>query len=400
MSRTVPIPLPVMGVDMLSNDTAIPQGAVRSAVNVDIDREGRVRRRSGYTPLVGSTDAHSLFYATQSRAAFVVFGTRLQRFDPVTNTLTEVAQLRSADPVSFSEYNGNLYFTNKSTIGWVPAGSTQVRPVGVPVPLTPQLTAGAGGLLPGKYAVSITLVDERGEEGGASEVAFVALEQGGGIQLSNLPNKLGWTVYAYITSADGDVLRFAAEFSAVFPSYLVSEPARGGMIETQFLQPMPTGDFVRWHSGRLLVANGPALHFSQPLRPHLHKPAHDVIPFVGDITLLESVGSGVFVGDSRGVWFLEGTDPAKFDLRRVSTCRAVAGSGLMVPPEHFSPKQVESKMPVAAWLSTSGYVVGLPDGTAVELHPDRIKVPSGLAGRTAFLFRSGVRQLVTPVRRT
>lgn len=400
MSRTIPLPMPVMGVDMLSNETALPKGAVRSAVNVDIDREGRFRRRDGYTQLTSSADAHSLFYAPQSRAAFVVLGAKLYRFDPATSALTEVAQLRSADPVSYTEYNGNLYFSNKTTFGWIPAGETAVRPVGVPVPTPPQLTAGPGGLPPGKYAVSITLVDDRGEESGASEVGFITLTgASAGIQLIGLPNRLNWQVYAYITTADGDILQYSDGFAAVFPTYLVSEPPRGGTLDTQFLRPLPAGDIIRWHNGRLLVASGAALYFSEPMRPHLYNPAHNVIPFSGNITLMESVGSGVFVGDDRGVWFLDGTDPSKFELRRVSTCRAVSGSGLMVPPEQFSPKQVESHMPVAAWLSTSGYVVGLPDGNAVELHPDRIRIPNGLAGRTTFLFRSGLRQLVTPVRR-
>ena len=400
MSRTVPIPMPVMGVDMLSNEIAIPAGAVRSAVNVDIDRAGGFRRRDGCTLLSDMADAHSLFYSPQQRAAFVVLGARLHRFDPNTNFLTEVAQLRSADPVSYAEYNGNLYFSNTTTIGYIPHRSDAARPVGLPTPQAPTLEAADGCLLPGTYAVAITMVDDRGEESGASQVGTIRLPNGGGIRLTNLPTRLGWLVYVYITSADGDILRFATEFAAVFPTYLVSEPANGATLDTQFLHPLHSGEIVRWHNGRLLVARGPDLFFSEPLRPHYFNPSHNFIPFVGSISIMESVGSGVFVGDDQGVWFLSGADPSKFEVKRVSTCRAVSKSGLMVPPEHFSPKQVESSMPVAAWLSTSGYVVGLPSGDVVELHSDRVRVPNGLAGRTAFLIRNGVRQLVTPIRPT
>jgi hypothetical protein len=302
--------------------------------------------------------------------------------------------------LEYTEYNGNLYFSNRTSLGWVPSDSTTARPVGSDVPDAPTLSAADGGLTPGKYAVVITTINDRGEESGASAVRYLELPTGGGIRLSGLPQESGGKVYAYITSADGDVLRFAAEFPAVFPAYVVADIAAGGICDTQFLVPMPPGEFVRWHNGRLYTAMDGVLRFSEPRRPHLHNPAHGVIPFSGRIVLLEAVVDGIYVGDSRGVWFLAGGDPTKFVLRRVSAHRAVTRSGIMVPPEHFPPKQVASEFPVAAWLSTSGYVVGLPGGTTIELQPDRVKVPTGMSGRSAFLFRKGRKQLVTTVNST
>lgn len=400
MSQTKPYPLPIAGVDTLSSETALGNGTVRSAVNVDIGRAGRFKRRAGYTRRVARTGMHSLFYAVQKGWTLVAQDAGLFRLDIDTYAMTPLATLNSPDKLEYTEYNGNLYFANKTTLGWVPSDSTVARPVGVPVPTTPTLSVAAGGLTPGKYGVAITFVDDRGEESGATELQVINLPDGGGIRLANLPQKLGWRIFVYITSADGDVLRWAAEFPAVFPSYVVAEIAQGGVLDTRFLVPLPPGDFVRWHNGRLFTAKNGALRFSEALRPHLHNPAHGVIPFSGHIAFVESVGDGLYVGDSRGVWFLSGTDPTKFELRRVSTCRAVAYSSIIVPPEHFPPKQVPAEAPVAVWLSTSGYVVGMPGGTTVELQPDRLKVPSGLTGRSAFLLREGRKQVITPVNST
>mgnify|MGYP003608391748 CR=1 FL=1 len=400
MSQTKPYPLPIVGVDVLSNETALVGGAVRSAVNVDIDRAGRFKRRAGYTRRVAAPGLHSLYYAAQKGWTIVARDAELFRLNTSTYELTSLAALNSADKLEYTEYNGNLYFANKTTIGWVPSDSTMARSVGVPVPTTPTLSAADGGLTPGKYGVAITFVDDRGEEGGATELQVIDLPKGGGIRLSNLPQRMGWTIFVYITSADGDVLRRAAELPAVFPSYVVAETAQGGVLNTQFLVPLPPGDIVRWHNGRLFTAKNGALRFSEALRPHLHDPAHGVIPFSGHIAFVESVGDGLYVGDSRGVWFLSGTDPTKFEQRRVSTCRAVARSSIMVPPEHFPPKQVPAEAPVAVWLSTYGYVVGMPGGMTVELQPDRLKVPNGLTGRSAFLLREGRKQVVTPVNST
>lgn len=400
MSETKQYPLPIAGVDVLSSETALTEGAVRSAVNVDIGRAGRFKRRAGYARQLAAPGLHSLFYAPQKGRTLVAQASTLNWLDTDDFSLTPIFELASSAPLDYTEYNGNLYFTNRSSMGWVPSDSTEARPVGVPVPDAPTLSVGNGGLLPGTYGVTITLVDDRGEEGGACTMQTIELPEGGGIRLADLPQHMGWGVYVYITSADGEILRYAAEFPAVFPTFVVAENAQGSDCETQHLVPMPPGDFVCWHNGRLFTAKNGALRFSEPLRPHLHNPAHGVIPFSGHIAFIESVGDGLFVGDSRGVWFLAGNDPTRFEQRRVSTCRAVARSSVMVPPEHFPDKAVPADIPVAVWLSTSGYVVGMPGGATVELHPDRIKVPSGQAGRTAFLLREGRKQVVTPVNST
>lgn len=402
MRQSKPYPLPIAGVDVLSSETALVEGGVRSAINVDIGRAGRVRRRDGYTRRIAAPGMHSVYYAAQKGWTLVARGSELYRLDLGTFGLTSLASLRSPDPVWYTEYNGNLYYTNRSTLGWVPSDSTVARPVGVPTPDPPTVApVAAGGLLPGRYGVTITLVDGRGEESGAARVQFVDLPQGGGIRLTGLPQTLGYTVFIYVTGADDDQLRLTASPPAVFPSYVVAEPAaQGGVCDTRGLVPLPPGDFICWHNGRLFTAGSGAVRFSEAMRPHLHNPAHNVIPFSGHIAFMESVGDGIYVGDSRGVWFLAGNDPTKFEQKRVSTCRAVARSSIMVPPEHLPEKQVPVDSPVAVWLSTSGYVVGMPGGTTVELHPDRIKVPGGLTGRSAFLLRGGRKQVVTPVNST
>lgn len=400
MSATKNFPLPITGVDMLSNETALAKGAVREAVNVDIGRAGRFKRRAGYTQQVEIPGLHSLFYAPQKGWTLVARDAELYQLNIQTFDMTSIATLNSADRLEYTEYNGNLYFSNKSTLGWVPSNSTLARSVGVPVPNAPTLSAAAGTLDPGTYGVVVTFVDDRGEEGGASELRTIELPAGGGIRMSDLSQRMGWTLFIYITSPDGDVLRLAAEPPAVFPTYVVAETAHGGECSTRSLVPMPPGDIVRWHSGRLFTAMNGALRFSEAHSPHIHNPAHGVIPFSGHIAFVESVAGGMYVGDSRGVWFLAGTDPSKFELRRVSPCRAVARSSVMLPPEHFNPKQVPTDLPVALWLSTSGYVVGTADGTVIELQPDRIKVPMGLTGRSAFLLREGRKQILTPVNST
>lgn len=398
MSQTKRFPLPVSGIDVLSNETALVEGAVRLAINVDIGRAGRFKRRVGYTPRITAGGLHSLYYAPQKGWTLVAKDRVLKRMDLSTYVLSDLFQMNSADPLEYTEYNGNLYFSNRSTIGWVPSTGTSALPVGVQTPSAPTVAPNVdGGLAPGKYGVAVTFVNSRGEESGACEVQVVDLPTGGSVKMTNPPQAANHLINVYITTADGDVLRRAGTASPLLPIFMIAGEAEGSVISTQFLVPMPPGDIVRWHNGRLYTARDGALRFSEPMRPHLHDPAHGVIPFSGHIAFVESVSDGLYVGDSRGVWFLPGNDPTEFKMVHVSPCRAVAKSSIKMPPEHFDPKVVNTPNPVAVWLSTSGYVVGMSGGTAVELEPDRIKVPPGLTGRSAFLLRAGRKQIVTPV---
>lgn len=397
MSKTRPYPLPITGIDMLSNETALPPGAVRSAVNIDIGRSGHFSRRSGYTRHVPRAGMHSLYHAAQKGLTVVAQDAGLHALDTGTLMTTLLFPLNSADKLEYVEYNGNLYFSSRTTIGWVPKDADAARPVGVPVPAAPLLSAAAGSLLPGSYGVVLTFVDDRGEESGASELRTITLPKGGGVRMENLPLHAGWALRAYLTSADGDVLRSAAQFPAVFPTYVVADDAQGGELTTQFLVPMPPGDIIRWHNGRLYTAHLNLLRFSQALRPHLHNPAHGLIPFSGSISFVEAVADGIYVGDSRGVWFLSGADPTNFSYLLVSSHRAVLGSSMVTSPKNFPPKQVPVELPVAVWLSEAGYVVGMPGGQAIELQPDRVIVRAGLVGRSALLQRRGRTQIVTPV---
>lgn len=401
MSDTRPYPLPITGIDSLSNETALMKGAVREAVNVDIGRAGRFKRRVGQTLRVAGSDFHSLWGAQQRGTMLVAQGSTLNRLNQDLS-LTALSTLNTPDPLSFTEYNGNVYWSSKSTLQWLPSNSATARGVGVPVPeYNPALSVGNGSLLPGKYGVCITYVDERGEEGGTTDMQFIDLPAGGGISLAGLPtNRPDFQIFIYITDPDGMKLHLGAQIPAVFPSYVMAETAKGGDCDTQFLKPLPPGEFITWLGGRLYTAKNGTLYFSNALRPHLHDPAHNFIQFSGYISFIEAVTDGLYVGDSRGVWFLRGTDPTKFEQVMVSTCRAVRRSSIKIPPEHFPDKKVPSPNPVALWLSTSGYVVGMDGGATVELQPERVKVPAGLVGRTTYLFRKGMKQVVTPVNST
>lgn len=394
-----------LGLDLMSDETSVTTKAIRRATNVDIDRDGNIARRRGQTVLDDQFGFHGLYTSSTRGESYVALGATLYRILKLLPTLelSEVFQLGSASMLDYTEYNGTMYFSNRDTLGWIAPGESLPRLVGVEKAPAPTVALADGGLAAGNYTFAISFADDRGEEGPLSSYVPFELTAPGGVRLTNLPIKPGHMLRIYMTNKDGELLFCTSEMPASLTQVVITSIFQGAIADTAHMARMPAGEFVRWHNGRLYTALGNELRWSEPLRPGLHNPRHGVMSFNGPISIVEPVQSGIFVGDSHGVWFLNGEDPIKFTQTLVSTCKAVRRSSIRAPGEHFSVpsgrgfQPIGTDLPVAVWLSTSGYTVGMPDGSTKELHPERVRVPGGLTGRSVFAIRNGVKQVLTAV---
>ena len=391
--KPIRLPLPALGIDLLSAETAILDGAVRRAENVDIRRDGRFSRRPGHSVVVHGAGFQALYKT--GRGLLAVRNGKVYAIDLNTYSPTLLCDLGSNEPADFTEHNGHLYFGNATSLWWVPADEAAPRRVGVslpgPLPLVEAHPSGA--LAAGRYTIAISRVDDRGEESQTKVVGQVDLPSGGGIRLYGMVPDVGSSIRAYITPPDGDALYLSESFSAAFSEFVVSRPPDGATRSTQHLAPLPAGEFVRGHAGRLYVARDDTLFFSEPLRPHLHDPRHNFIKFVGPVRFLEAVVGGVFVGDDRGVWFLPGNEPEQ--IRRASSVLAIRRSSVLVPGMHFDKNLTQTDQDCAVWLSAEGYMLGRASGDAVSLHPERVRVAATLEGRSRFIVRDGLKQIIT-----
>ena len=390
---TRPIPLPRLGIDLLSEETQMPYGAVRVAVNVDIDRSGQFRRRSGWAGVSAAPGWASLY--PWGRSLLAQHGTQLLRVDPETLAQSRVCELGDDAPLDFAEYNGHLYLCNPSGLWLLRAGEDEAHRAGVRLPdALPQLVAAdAGTLTPGRYMVAVSMVDERGEESAA--VLLGAVQTSGGLRLEGLAVVPGSRWRVYVTPPDGDVLYLAEEFEAFWPQYAVTVYPGGAPCETLHRGPMPGGQFVRGWAGRLYVAAGDTLWFSDALRPHLMASRHNFVRFVGAIRFIEFVVGGAFVGDDRGVWWLAGSDPSAWNAELASKAEAVARSSVLVPANLMGVLDSRSTRACVIWLSTEGHMVGMADGSVVALNSSRIRIAPGQSGRSIFLQRDGIAQVIS-----
>ena len=390
MSRTVPFPLPRMGIDNVSHETQLKAGWVRNAVNVDISASGAFRRRRGYR-LLAAGDFHSLWRNPVTGMVMACRGDEVCIIG-AAGKVFPVARLPSADPISFCEHNGTTYWAHAKGCGRIRPGEAIGRAVGVPSTWYEVLRESPGNLPPGRYGVSTTAVDEFGEESAASPVEIIEVKAGG-ITVAGLQADAP-IVRVYITDANGEVLRMAIEAPAGLPVYTVADPASGGELDTRQLAPLPGGQLITGHAGRVFVARGSSLCFSNAMRPHLWEPAHGYVEFTGRISMLASVADGVYVGDDRGVWFLSGLDAEKFTMRRVSVVPAMDRSMVVVEATAFDEKVVPSRLPVVVWATVEGFKVGQAGGDVVDLNASQVRLARG-AGKSAYVMQDGVKQVIS-----
>lgn len=389
-----------LGIDMLSEIASLPKGAARDAVNVDFDSSGGFRSRDGFTLALALPGAHSLWGSADGTFGLLAQDDKLRRVivqagQPLTAVVLQ--GLTRSERMSYHEHGGEVFFTNSHQLGVITR--TAARLLGLPVPPAPALARSIVGLLPaGRYSAAVSYVAPSGEESGLSELSDIELSAAGGLALSTQP-VAGLRLRVYLTPLNGDILYQAAELPAGAGSAILGSYQPGKAADNQFLRPMPAGATVRAYNGRIVVAQGPTLTFSRPFRYGLTDPRHDFVQFSADVTMVEPVRAGLFVGLATGqVYFLAGGGPSDFGQALVSTTGVVPWASTVMPAAYLDEDLAkQAGGPVAVWLSKAGYVAGMPNGSVHDLQAERISLPGYPVSQTVAGLRQGIRQTLSIV---
>ena len=144
--------------------------------------------------------------------------------------------------------------------------------MGVETPaFQPTITVGAGTLPAGDYMVAVTYISATGEEGGCDQNVIVTIPAAttGSITLSGFPTPVDPTISAiqiYFTDANSATLRRWGRVPVGTASVAVDATRLGAQIRTMFMSPMPPWQAIAFAEGRLAVAEGTTVYFSEPFR--------------------------------------------------------------------------------------------------------------------------------------
>jgi hypothetical protein len=391
------------GIDNISPETQLRPGAARALTNVDIDRAGKPHTREGRTQRV-SGSARGLFGGWDYMLGIVDHV--LYAYDANLTGVTIRSGIANA-PISYAIINGKVFWTDGAVLRRITPNLAD-QAAWIDCPGQPNAAAYAtGGLTAGDYQVAITYATASGEESGSSLASVVTVAEGGGILLTGIPaNTVASKVRIYVSPPNGDALYHMLDVAAGTTTTIVGTGTPGKLLATQWLEPMPAGQHVRFLNGRMYVARQNVLWESEPFTFGLKHYAN-CWRFSDYIDVLEPVGSGeqsgMYIATGKRTLFFSG--PAMKDWRQ-SVARpsgAVEGTGCSVPSSWFNridprtgdPMDGGPSVPMAFWIDRDGVMcVGSANGAITTLTEGRTAMPKADMGAVLLRERPGFRQLI------
>lgn len=352
-----------------------------AAVNVDLDNSGLPSRRAG-TSLKRAGAAHSLW--AQGDMCIFAAGTSLMRLYPDYSSEVLNTGLTADSPVSYVEVNGRIYWSNGHESGVIAAGAS--RSWGMEVPAQPGLSAVGGQLSPGQYQCVVTHVRNDSQESGAGLPAVLALSADGGIRVTwALPNDPTIELArVYLSTPDGTVLYLADECPIDDLYTEIASCAFAVPLNTQWQDKPPSGHLLAYANGRIYIAEGPFI-FATTALGYEYVDLRDFLAIDGTrVRVLIGVEGGLFAATDNAAVFLRGKDFASIEMTYVSSKGGVEGSALHVDGLVATGIKELAGKRCAIFTTGEGVLLGLPDGTVMNLTQERYKFDATELGAAGF----------------
>jgi hypothetical protein len=355
---------PFLGMNNRLPDTKLrtKDGAyVRNAVNVDFNTEGFMS-----------------FWSDGLTAFYVDYDT-LYLLDAAMNRVALLTSLTPGIPMSYALNAKDYFCSNGIVIQRITDGFLYPAAVLTPQWL-PTITIGDGSLRAGRYSFVFTNISEDGEESGSTVPIQLELPENSAVTFANIQGPYAYTGF-YVTPLNGDQYYLASLLPTSEATLTLSViPAQGRRCQTVLLAPMPPGNIVRSLNGRLLVASGNTLYYSEAYSP-LYNPARNYVQFPVPITVVEPCNNGFYVCADQTYWVAG--DILTAELNPVLPYGGILGTGCDVPNEN-----------AVFWMSPRGIVKGTQDGVVTNLQEGTNVVSSGTIGASLFREANGMKQLL------
>ena len=192
------------------------------------------------------------------------------------------------------------------------------------------------------------------------------LDANGFAPIAPVAGRLDWTVLnAEPVFCDNDGVRVIRGGSAESLPLIAREDEA-----ELLLSPLPGGHQIEYWSGRLVVARGNSLLFSEPLRYGAHDPLRGFIQFEQRIYWFAPMDTGIYVGLRDSVRWLAGTVLGEMAQSRVGG-QSWRGASAVIPTDRMNP-DIQAEQ-AAIWMTPSGFAVGLPGGNVIYPQSARLK---------------------------
>lgn len=351
------------------------------AVNVDLDNSGQASRRAGLT-MARAGAAHSLW--AQGDMCLFVTGTELRRLYPDYSSELLVSGLTPNARASYVEVNGRVYWVNEHESGVIQGHLA--RSWGMDIPGTPGLSAIGGTLPPGTYQCVITYVRNDGQESGAGLPGVIILAADGGVRATwQLPTDPTIdTVRVYLSEPNGTTLYLAAEDNLADQYTEISSAAWAVPLNTQWQDKPPAGHLLAYSRGRIYIAQGEFIFGTTPLG-YEYVDLRDFLALDGTrLRVLIGVEGGLFAATTQASYFLRGQSFESMEMTVIGTSGGIEGSAIHVDGKAATGMQELAGKTCAMFATGDGVLLGLPDGSVMNLTEERFRFDATDMGAAGF----------------
>lgn len=362
-----------------------------SAVNVDLDDEGRPKRRAGLTEQISVTAGKGVF--SGAGLLLVQDGGTIKKITLPSTESTIVSGLDADARIIFHEHAGQIFWSNGIEKGLIDDGINYNW--GMTAPPVPTLGTTTGTIPAGRYQVACTLVDSRNRESGTMEAGVITLSGAGGITVDlSSADSNATHVNVYVSSTDQPQLYWQRKITVgALPTTLstLATDARATErpLRTQFRDEPPLADVIFSYMGYLMVCRGSDLFRSDGVALELFNPQHqDSLP--DDVLGAAGLSSGFWRVTATGAWWTTGIPP---NLHTVKVDTHIYAGGQKVIPGGLVPKAQTFDL-VALFVSEHGLMVAT-NGQMLRYDPDQHSVDVANAYVTPMIHESGgIRQII------
>ena len=354
-----------------------PATFLREAVNCDISAKGTIRRRHGYAQAAAGV-THSVWGDGQAQGYAVIDGVLSGvKVSPTGQPTIAPITFAGHRRVSYSRgAQGEVYWSNGGLSGRL-VGEINT-PASTPTPTPPTVTVTGGALPAGRYLLTFTTTGPAGESA-ASPLIAVDVPANSGLLLTGCAS--GTEVF--MTGPNGEIPLYVA--TTWGPTLSIAlPPTDGRRCETPGLAPMPPGTIVRHALGRLVVAAGNMLVFSEPYRYGLTNPAENYIAFSAPITVVAPTPNGLYVCAEETYW-VPSLPPA--DIATKLPFGALAHSDVTLDAQSEDGRY-------CTWMSPRGVVTGTVGGEVTLTQDDNLNFSAAERGSVVLRRSQGDRSLV------
>lgn len=144
----------------------------------------------------------------------------------------------------------------------------------------------------------------------------------------------------------------------------------------------PSGTFLAHYRGRIYIAQGEFLLYSEPLNHGCFDLGRNFISFQGaNIVGHVAVEMGIYVATTEGVYFIKGPGPQEFEMKKVIPKPIVTGTMTAIETEFLNPEVPGLGMMTV--VQDVGVVFGTGEGQVMYLTKDRVDLPLAQYGYAA-----------------